>query len=85
MPKFLSKNMDIKKSYSKLVNKNKIRKNRVLNNRTNSGNFILNLCTSKMVKNVDFAGKTSIIKTHYIVPYIPSDYSMDTIYVNLCF
>ena len=37
-----------------------------------------------MAKNVDFTGKTAIFKTLYIIPYIPSDYFMDTIYINVC-
>lgn len=48
-------------------------KNNGLKTMTKRNKTSLNLCTSKIVKNVDFTGKTSIFKTLYIIPYIPSD------------
>ena len=59
-------------------------KNNGLKTMTKRNKTSLNLCTSKIAKIVDFTGKTSIFKTFYIIPYIPSDYYMDTIYVNIC-
>ena len=54
-------------------------KNNGLKTMTKRYKTSLNLCMSKMTKNVDCTGKTAIFKTHYIIPYIPSDLFMDTI------